>query len=69
MKHDWQLTPRELKTLKWLRDGLSGKEIADKMGVTLRCTRFHMGNIYRKLGVRDRVGLHLKVGFHTKRRS
>ena len=66
VKYDWQLTRRELKVLEYLRDGLCAKEIAEKMHVTLRCTRFHMGNIYRKFGVRDRVGLHQKVGFHTR---
>ena len=69
MKHDWQLTPRELKTLKYLRDGLSNKEIATKMGIAYRTVKHHTASIYRKFGVPDRLALHKVVGFHTKRRS
>lgn len=67
MKHDWQLTPRELKCLQHMRDGLSQKEIAGKMGTGIRAIKFHFGNIYRKFGVTDRISLHRIVGFHTRR--
>ena len=66
-REDWQLTARELKTLEWMRKGLAIKEIAAKLGVTIRCTKHHIGNVYRKFGVSDRLGLHQVVGFHKRR--
>jgi DNA-binding CsgD family transcriptional regulator len=65
VKHDWQLTPREMKVLKLMRDGLSQKEIAAKMGTGIRVTKFHFSNIFRKFKVPDRLALHKVIGFHT----
>lgn len=50
-----QLTPRELEVLKCIVDGLSNQEIAEKLVVSIHTSKAHVCNIFRKLGVEDRV--------------
>jgi DNA-binding CsgD family transcriptional regulator len=45
------LSRRELEVLKEVHEGLSVSAIADKLFVEIRTVNFHLGNIYRKLGV------------------
>jgi RNA polymerase sigma factor (sigma-70 family) len=47
------LTPREREVLQGLADGLSGREIADRLGISEATERTHMENIRAKLGVRS----------------
>jgi DNA-binding NarL/FixJ family response regulator len=35
--------------------GLTNREISDRMGVTEKTVKFHVGNILKKLNVRNRV--------------
>ena len=49
------LTERELEVLQLLADGLSNKEIAQALSVTVRTANFHVGNILHKLGAISRV--------------
>jgi DNA-binding NarL/FixJ family response regulator len=51
------LTDREREVLKLLADGLSVKEIAAKLEVSLKTVDVHKTNLMRKLDVHDRVGL------------
>ncbi|NEE38111.1 helix-turn-helix transcriptional regulator, partial [Streptomyces sp. SID7982] len=37
--------------------GMSNKEVADRLFVTPASVAFHLGNVYRKLGVRSRYEL------------
>ncbi len=67
MKHDWALTPREMVVLKHLRDGLTAKEIATKMGVAKQTAKLHMSHIYAKFKVDGRIALHKVIGFTNKR--
>ena len=50
-----RLTPRELEVLAALADGLSDKEIADRLQVRLETVRTHMVNLLAKLGVDTRL--------------
>lgn len=50
-----QLTDRERDVLKCMVDGLSNNEIADKLVVSLGTVKFHVSNIFHKLGVDSRV--------------
>ena len=50
-----ELTPRELEVLSLLSDGLSNKEIAQRLDVTPRTVNFHLDNLYSKLGVNSRT--------------
>jgi DNA-binding NarL/FixJ family response regulator len=49
------LTERELTVLRALARGLSNKAIGTEFWVTEQTVKFHLGNIYRKLGVQNRT--------------
>ena len=49
------LTERELTVLRALSRGLSNKAIGNEFWVTEQTVKFHLGNIYRKLGVQNRT--------------
>ena len=50
-----QLTERERDVLKCMVDGHNNNEIAEKLVVSLGTVKFHISNIFRKLGVDSRV--------------
>ncbi len=50
-----QITPREREVLQALGEGLSNKEIAAKLHVSVDTERTHMMNILNKLGVHSRL--------------
>src|SRR5215212_430784 len=50
-----QITPREQEVLSLLAEGLSNKEIAAKLHMSVDTERTHMMNILNKLGVHSRV--------------
>ena len=49
------LTERELTMLKALARGLSNKAISRELWVSEETVKFHLGNLYRKLGVPNRL--------------
>lgn len=49
------LSPKEARTLRLLARGFSNKEIAEATGVQVKTVKFHISNIFSKLGVRSRV--------------
>jgi serine/threonine protein kinase/energy-coupling factor transporter ATP-binding protein EcfA2 len=49
------LTQREQEILQLIIEGLSNKEIAQKLVITLSTVKWYVGQIYDKLGVRSRV--------------
>jgi DNA-binding NarL/FixJ family response regulator len=49
------LTAREITMLKALARGLSNKAISEELWVTEQTVKFHLGNLYRKLGVPNRL--------------
>src|SRR3954470_15265636 len=49
------LTEREITMLKALTRGLSNKAISQELWVTEQTVKFHLGNLYRKLGVQTRL--------------
>ncbi len=49
------LTERELSILKLVAEGLSNLDIANRLFVTEQTIKFHLSNIYRKLGVANRT--------------
>jgi len=51
-----RLTPREADVLAALEQGGIDKLIGRRLGVSEHAVRYHLKNIYRKLGVHDRVG-------------
>ena len=49
------LTPREREILRALAEGLSNKQIAEKLNITVDTERTHVLNILHKLGVHSRL--------------
>ena len=49
------LTPREQEVLVFLAQGLRNKEIADRLGITERTVKFHVGSILSKLDAGNRT--------------
>ena len=49
------VTPRQLEVLRLLAQGLQNKEIADRLGVTERTVKFHVGAILNKLDAGNRT--------------
>lgn len=48
------LTPRELECLRAAAEGLPNKVIAVQLNVSLRTVKYHLENVFRKLGARNR---------------
>ena len=55
-KGDYHLSPREKEILRFLVDGLTKKEIADKVFLSFHTIDNHVRNIYGKLRVQTRTG-------------
>jgi DNA-binding NarL/FixJ family response regulator len=56
-----ELSPRELEVSKLVSQGLTNKEIADKLKIAERTVKAHMGSIFNKINIKDRVTLGLMV--------
>jgi NarL family two-component system response regulator LiaR len=50
-----KLTGREKEVLRCMVDGLNNNEIAEKLVISLGTVKFHISNIFQKLGVDSRV--------------
>jgi DNA-binding NarL/FixJ family response regulator len=53
------LSKREKQVAIFLKDGLTYKEIANELKIKPRTVKAHAGKIYKKLSVKDRLGLAL----------
>jgi NarL family two-component system response regulator LiaR len=51
---DFHLTDRELEVLVLLAEGLTNQQSAQRLSISTSTLKFHMGNIYQKLGVQTR---------------
>ena len=49
------LSDREIEVLRLLASGALNKEIATQLSVTIHTVKFHLDNVYRKLGVQTRA--------------
>lgn len=50
-----ELTERERDVLKGMVEGLNNNEIAEKLVISLGTVKFHISNIFQKLGINSRV--------------
>jgi two-component system response regulator DevR len=50
------LSAREEEVLRHLADGLTDREIGERLGISPRTVETHVGSVLRKLGVRNRAG-------------
>jgi DNA-binding NarL/FixJ family response regulator len=55
--NDEQLSERETAVLKWLAKGLSNKEVADELNISIHTVNTHRKNIMDKTGIRSLAGL------------
>ncbi|MGM0784197.1 MAG: response regulator transcription factor [Pseudomonadota bacterium] len=60
------LTERERDVALAVASGKSNKEVARCLDITERTVKAHLGAIFRKLGVRDRMQLVLRLGQHAE---
>jgi DNA-binding NarL/FixJ family response regulator len=51
----WGLTRRELEILRLMAEGHSNTDLAKMLWVTEKTVKFHLSNVYRKLGVSNRT--------------
>jgi len=58
--HDLNLTRREKQVLSCVCSGASNREIAEKLFVTEQTVKSHCNTLFKKFGVKNRVGLALK---------
>jgi len=55
------LTARENEVARQASKGVTNRQVAEALGITERTVKEHMGSVFRKLGVRDRMQLMLLV--------
>jgi len=55
------LSKRELEVARTVAGGSSNKEVARQLGITERTVKAHVGAVFQKLNVRDRLHLALIV--------
>jgi DNA-binding CsgD family transcriptional regulator len=53
------LSPREQEAVEWLLQGLTAKQIADKMQINTRGVESHIAKAYAKTGTQNRIQLAL----------
>ncbi|MGC5326896.1 AAA family ATPase [Brevibacillus sp. SYSU BS000544] len=58
------LTERELEVLRLMADGFTNKEIAEQLVITIGTVKFHVNNIFTKLGVNRRTKAILEAKKH-----
>ena len=61
------LTNREIEVARAVATGLGNKEIANKLNITERTVKAHLGSVFDKLKLRDRMQLTLLVNGITQR--
>ena len=56
-KHDpgFDLTKREIQVLEMVVKGFSNADIADQLSISMATIKFHLSNIFSKLGAKSRV--------------
>ncbi len=63
---NFDLSPREWDVLALAADGLTNPQIAEKLVVTENTVKFHLQNIFQKLGVSNRTEA---AGFYFRRQA
>ena len=55
------LTPRELELATLVAGGLRNRDVATRLGISEGTAKLHLYNVYKKLGVANRVELVLRM--------
>jgi len=61
-RHDDVLTPAEWRVTELIRHGLTNRQVAERMGVSVDAVKFHVSNALSKLGYSSRDELRLWDG-------
>ena len=56
----WHLTPREVQVAKLVCEGLDNEQLGHKLHIAYNTVRAHLGNMFRKVGVRGKAALILE---------
>ena len=56
-KSQVELSEREIEVINQIRDGLSSKEIADRLAISIKTVEVHRHNILKKLKVKNTASL------------
>ena len=59
------LTPREKQIIRLVARGMSNKSVAQLLSISDATVHFHLKNIYRKLGVRNRTSATVFIVCHA----
>ncbi len=59
------LTARELEIARLAAEGMSSRQLAERLGISVRTVDNHLGTIYAKIGVRGRAELPAVMGSGT----
>jgi DNA-binding NarL/FixJ family response regulator len=67
-ENEWSkiLSPRERAVALLIGGGLSNKEVARELGLSVGTVKIHVHNIFQKLGVRSRHGLIVHHGARAR---
>lgn len=60
------LTPRECEIAQLVATGASNRKIAEQLGISERTVKAHLGVIFRKIGITDRLQLALYMNRHQQ---
>jgi len=63
----WHLTPREVEVARLVCDGLDNEQIGKKLHIAYNTVRAHLGNIFRKVGIKGKAGIILEFIEITQR--
>ena len=61
LKERYNLSPREIEVIELVVQGKSNQEAADKLFVVEKTVKFHLTNVYKKMGIKSRAQLIVKV--------
>jgi len=57
LKKCWHITHRELQVAKLVCEGFDNNQIGKKLDISYNTVRAHLGNIFRKVGIKGKAGL------------
>ena len=60
LKKCWYFTPREVQVVKLVCEGLDNEQTSKKLRIEYNTVRAHLGNIFRKVGVKGKSNLILE---------
>jgi len=63
LPYDWKLTPKEMEIVEFIYKGLTNKEIADELFISVPTVATHVRHIFQKVDVKSRSKLTHEIRF------